>query len=337
MEQRIKDRYNDAILQEAMRRYGIKEDQIQLLDGFESYMYEFARGSERYILRIGHSIRRNTGLIQGEVHWINYLADGGAGVAKAILSRNGNLVEHIDDSQGGNFLATAFAKAKGGPPWEQAVWNTPPIFETYGRLVGRIHALSKTYQVPDPAWKRPEWDDESMLDVDKWLPESESVVLEKFQQVMAHLRALPKTHDSYGLIHFDAHPGNFFMDETGNITLFDFDDCNYSWYMNEIAIILFYNAMGPNNNPAFSRQFMTNFLHGYQQETPLDPAWLKEIPWFLKLREIDLYAIIHRSFDMDNLDEDPWVARFMKGRKERIENDLPVIDFDFESLAMNIR
>jgi hypothetical protein len=42
--------------------------------------------------------------------------------------------------------------------------------------------------------------------------------------------------------------------------------------------------------------------------------------------------VIHRSFDVDNL-EDPWVAMFMKGRRERIENEIPFIDFDFSSLA----
>ncbi len=61
-------------------------------------------------------------------------------------------------------------------------------------------------------------------------------------------------------------------------------------------------------------------------------AWLKEIPHFLKLREIDLYAIIHRSFDVDNLEDDPWVANYMRGRKEKIENDVPFIDFAFDRL-----
>jgi len=51
----------------------------------------------------------------------------------------------------------------------------------------------------------------------------------------------------------------------------------------------------------------------------------------LKLREIDLYAVIHRSFDVDNIDH-PWVEMFMKDRKGRIENDVPFIEFDFETL-----
>jgi len=52
----------------------------------------------------------------------------------------------------------------------------------------------------------------------------------------------------------------------------------------------------------------------------------------LKLREIDLYGVIHRSFDVDNL-EDPWVAMYMEDRKQRIENDMPYIEFDFTSLG----
>jgi hypothetical protein len=52
----------------------------------------------------------------------------------------------------------------------------------------------------------------------------------------------------------------------------------------------------------------------------------------LKLREIDLYAVIHRSFDVDNIDH-PWVAMYMQGRKTRIENDVLFLNIDFSSLA----
>ena len=35
------------------------QNRIRLLDGFESFMYEFERGEGEYILRIGHSLRRS--------------------------------------------------------------------------------------------------------------------------------------------------------------------------------------------------------------------------------------------------------------------------------------
>ncbi len=330
MEKRIKERFDDAILQEAMRRYGIARERIHLLDGFESFMYEFERGPEAFILRIGHSFRRTVPLIQGEVDWLNYLARGGASVARAILSERGNLVELIDDGRGENFLATAFVKAKGQAPSRATM--TPAVFETYGRLIGRMHALTKEYEPRDPAWRRLAWDDPEMLEVERHLPESEAVARERFRALMKHLNALPKDKETYGLIHQDAHGGNFFLDEVGQITLFDFDDCAYSWFMNDLAIVLFYAAMGNPDPVAFTQEFMRHFLTGYARENKLDPVWLKQIPYFLKLREIDLYAVIHRSFDVTNLD-DPWVERFMRGRKERIENNVPYIDFDFESLA----
>jgi len=53
----------------------------------------------------------------------------------------------------------------------------------------------------------------------------------------------------------------------------------------------------------------------------------------LKLREIDLFAQIHFSFlDGDHPDE-PWSARFMRDRRERIESGQPFIEFNWDSLA----
>ena len=123
MAKAIRERYNEEMLQEARRRYGIGADEIKLLAGFESFMFEFAQDGGDFILRIGHTIRRSVALIRGEVDWLNYLYDGGVGVARAIPSRSGELVEVIEDGRGGQFLAVAFIKAKGGPPWGEGRWN----------------------------------------------------------------------------------------------------------------------------------------------------------------------------------------------------------------------
>lgn len=333
MQKYIRDLFNDSILQRTMAYYGIAGDKIKPLDAFESLIFEFERDSGAYILRIGHSNRRSEALIQGEVDWINYLAAGGVSVARAIYSERGKLVEKVEDSQGGHFLATAFVKARGDHPWKVG-WS-PAVYETYGRLMGSMHALARDYRLVNPAWKRPEWDDPSMEFADQYLPASEAVVKEKYRRLMAHLRILPKDRDSYGLTHQDAHMANMFLDEAGTLTLFDFDDCAYHWFMNDIAIVLFYMAMEEKDPLAFTPEFMAHFFRGYRQAYRIDPAWLKEIPNFLKLREIDLYAVIHRDFDVNNID-DWWIERFMRDRKHRIENDVPYIDFDFETLAPHL-
>ena len=332
MDQLIKNRYSNTILQEAMRRYGIARDQIHSLDAFESFIYEFKRGPQAYILRIAHSSRRSESLVLGEVDWINYLAEHGVSVAKAILSESGKFVELIEDQQGGTFLVTAFVKAQGEAPWD--LW-TPELYESYGEMIGQIHTLSKYYQPDQAAWKRPDWNDTLFEFVERYLPESESIVKQKYKDVCQHVNRLAKERDFYGLTHQDAHGNNFFVDERGQITLFDFDECAYNWFINEIAIVLFYIVQDAEDWPTFTREFMSHFLRGYVQAFPLDFAWLKEIPNFLKIREIELYAIMYRDFDVENID-DEWCARFMHNRKSKIENDVPFIDFDFDSLSAHI-
>lgn len=332
MDQLIKDRYSDAILQEAMRRYGITSKQIHPLDAFESFIYEFERDSQAYILRIAHSVRRSESLVLGEVDWINYLADGGVSVAKAILSESGKLVEEIEDQWGGFFLTTAFVKAQGQAPWD--LW-TPELYESYGELIGRIHTLSRSYQPSQVDWKRPDWNDDLFEFVERYLPASESIAKQQYQDICNHVKTLPKDRDSYGLTHQDAHGNNLFVDEMGQITLFDFDECAYNWFINDIAVVLFYIVQGAEDGRAFTQEFMTHFLRGYIRACPLDFTWLREIPNFLKIREIELYAVIYRDFDLNNID-DEWCARFMHNRKFRIENNVPTVDFDFESLSAQL-
>jgi Ser/Thr protein kinase RdoA (MazF antagonist) len=171
--------------------------------------------------------------------------------------------------------------------------------------------------------------------VRRYLPASETVARDKYQAQLDHVYTLARDNASYGLIHQDAHGSNLLVDEAGVITLFDFDECAYSWFINDIAIVLFYIVMDAQDWPAFTRGFMTHFLRGYRQAHRLDPRWLKEIPCFLKLREIELYAAMHRDFDVSNI-ENAWCARFMRDRKYKIEHDVPFIDFDFGLLVAHL-
>jgi Ser/Thr protein kinase RdoA (MazF antagonist) len=314
-----------------MRRYGIEKDQIRALDAFESFIYEFERGPHSYILRIGHSLRRSEALIEGEVDWINYLAAGGVSVARAIRSETGKLVEAIEDGQGGQFLATAFVKAQGRPPHD--IWS-PSLYTAYGELLGSMHALAEHYQPAQPAWKRPTWEVDIQF-VERFLPASEEVAKQKYRALCDHLRTLPTDSRSYGLIHYDAHGSNFLVDEAGRLTLFDFDECAYSWYASDIAYVLFFMTMNESDPPALTQAFMSHFLRGYQQAYRLDQKWLRELPVFLKMAEIFMYAVIHRDYDLNRI-SDQWANRFMLGRKQKIEHDVPYLDFDFETLSTSL-
>lgn len=330
MDPKIASLYNENILAAARERYGIAAEKIKLLDGFESFMYEFNRPDGEYILRIGHSSRRTPDLIRGEVDWINTLANNGVTVARAIMSDAGQLVELIDDGQEGQFLCTAFVKAKGAIAGKEQINEI--LFRNYGHLMGKMHAAAKIYVPADPSWRRFTWDDPENITLDHQLGQVEKIIQEKFKKLFLHLRSLPCDPDGYGIIHQDAHLANLFVDENYTITLFDFDDCVYGHFIYDIAMVLFYISMWGRDDPtAFTRRFMPVFFEGYREYNRLDPSWLKELPNFLKLREIDLFAAI--LYTMGENPENAWSARYMQGRRARIENDVPYITFDWESLA----
>ena len=70
-------------------------------------------------------------------------------------------------------------------------------------------------------------------------------------------------------------------------------------------------------------------MNCYYQENIIDPTWFKELPYFLKLREIDLYAQINFAFGgFENVD-DPWCRKYLLGRKGRIEAGIPYVNFDW--------
>ena len=326
MEEKIRNRFNNTILAEAQQRYGIAPDKIEELGGFESFIYGFEKDGARYVLRLGHSLRRSPDLIRGEVDWINHLAACGAGAARAVHSKAGHLVELIDDGQGEHFLATAFAWAKGGPVWQNGGW-TELFMLNYGRLIGKMHALTKQYSLPNDDWKRPQWDDPIMTDAISALPQLDPKVMELAEANMAYLRSLPAVPDAFGLIHQDAHTGNLFVDENCQITLFDFDDCAYGHFIYDIAMAVFYAITNHPNPVEFCSQFWPKFWQGYCEENQLDSLWLKEILPFMKLREIDLYGVLSR--DYPDLSGDGWGATFMRGRREIIHAERPYIDFDF--------
>lgn len=333
MDPAIRALYNYDIFRAAVANYDLDPAAVSELGGFESFIYAFSRNGDDFVLRVGHDSRRPPDMVRGEIDWLNYLHAGGAGVARAVPSARGNLVETVPDANGGHFLATAFDRAQGRRGW-QVGW-TPERYETYGRLIGRIHRLSKDYAPGNPDWRRPPWDDDSNSDALHTLPPEETVARARYEQVLAEISELPQDGDSLGLIHQDAHEGNFLMTDDGRITLFDFDDCVYHWFAFDIAMVSFYKVTMAEDMAGLTAEFMPPFLTGYAQENALDPFWLSQVPLFHKLREIELFGVIQRDMDPNN--RDPWSAWFMDGRRQRIEDDAPFVDFDYITLAGYLR
>lgn len=333
MDPAIQALFDKDTLAKVVERYDAVVSGVTLLDGFENFVYLLDLRGAPAVLRVSHSGRRPADMVRGEVEWINYLADRQVPAARALESVRGNLVEVVP-AAAGEFVAVVFERAPGGHV-QKDDWG-PDLFFRLGQLVGRMHALTRGYEPSDPTIKRPDWYQETAGFVGQRLPASQKKVIRKFDELVDHLTTLPTRRDSYGLVHTDVHAGNFFFSD-GQVTLFDFDDCQYSWFVDDIAMAVFYSV--PLASPddvisSMARIFFTHFMAGYRPENDLDPEWLEHIPAFLKLRELLVYAAIYEHVEGDMSRLGDWDGRLMDGRMDRIINNVPFVDLDFVQLAV---
>ncbi len=305
------------ILQQAARRYGVDAASLSPVEGGHfTHVYQFEREGTTYILRVTPpNDEIDAAAMRAILAWIFYLHDHGASVVAPVLSEEGNVVETIEDGEQ-TLVVTAVEKAPGmlGEIVLFEQW-TPELFETLGHVVGKLHAVAATYEPAEPALQRPHWTGESGLYYLQ-TPDIPTLAAEKAAPVLAQVKALPKDRAGYGLIHGDLHGGNFFVDLAESaITLFDFDDCLYGWYVMDIAMSVFdMIVLTPEaDKVAFARRFLRHYLAGYTRERPLDSFWIAQLPLLLKLLELDVYTQVYLYHDPT--DTTSWTGRFMRDRE----------------------
>jgi Ser/Thr protein kinase RdoA (MazF antagonist) len=174
------------------------------------------------------------------VAFVQYLFANGGSVSPVIHSRKGNLLEEITHNDH-TFFVCLFEKAKG----KMLVDNQyryrvgVPITEYYyncGKTLGRLHRLSKGYT---PVHRRHTFLDKfNAAYINTLIPDSLSLLKEKMAGLLDTLRGLNKDRESYGMIHFDYNDGNYSIDfDNGQITVYDFDNACFAWYMFDLASI----------------------------------------------------------------------------------------------------
>ncbi len=315
--------------------YNLTSAQLQPMPGGHfSEVYEFDDHGVTYVLRITPpNADIDLAPMQSIHEWLAFLAVQGGPVPRPLRSRGGHLIEVVPAGDQ-TYLVGAAEKAPGilAEGMAPEGWSDE-LFQALGRTVGEAHRIAQSYQ-PSAERRRPAWDE--MTNCFNPLDHQSTAapwLLEKYLRVENFIQKLPKSTSSYGLAHMDLHFGNFFV-ETGSqrVTLFDFDDCAYGWYIMDIAMLLF-DVLVVYDQPdrqQFGQRFLTNVLHGYIPSMPDSAFWVEQLPLFLKLLEISIFMRFYRA-DVEPA-TDGWLGKFMHGRKERILNDVPYVDLDFSEI-----
>ncbi|GMA62571.1 hypothetical protein GCM10025859_30110 [Alicyclobacillus fastidiosus] len=138
---------------------------------------------------------------------------------------------------------------------------------------------------------------------------------------------MPCDDQSYGLIHGDFCFGNYSVQSDGTITVFDFDESQYGWFIQDIAVNLFYGIAVPSGDEdelAFTQRYLTYVFEGYDRENTLGRDCLTHLSTFLDLRQAILYSSLYRNGKLDKLDE--WSKEFLRRARTNMENQLPLVD-----------
>lgn len=308
--------------------FGLSGERLNLIGGGRtSYVYEYQVAERSLILRMVEDCGDRYMLTCAETDYVTYLTNHGVNASRPIVSLRGDLTEAIEVKEG-KFVVTVFERAPGKPiSLEQ--W-TPEIWEALGTELGTIHRLSRDYK-SSLAVSRPQWHESEIMNIDRYIPKQHRILRDKACELVSKLKQLPAERGSYGLIHSDPNRGNMYA-HNGRITLFDFEDCEYHWFVNDLAVALYFaveDSFTGKDIGGYVRDFMKALIKGYTRRHHIDAYWLRKIPLFHKLR--DLLTVLYFYADGGNSLGEHEIARATRSRIN-IEFDRPYVPIDLEDV-----
>lgn len=331
MQKELAERFDDTVLEEAVERFGLDPARIRELPGFENRVYEVERDGRDHILRLAHSARRTVHATRGEVEWLAHLAEHGVPVAPAVRSRAGRRVEVLRPHPDGSyFVAVLFVRAEGEvledvPALKDRYWG-PDLFRRWGAVAGRMHRVSVGWRESHPFHRRPHWWEYDVLDVRRFVPPDQHRVRERADELLARLHGFPRDDEIYGLIHADLTQLNFCVKD-GEMTLIDFDNCERSWFVKDLAVSLYYvSGVARNGEPTPAEEFLVPFLEGYREEGEIDPRVVDAVPLFLRLQRVMNYTLAWQRSSPEELEKER--GEELARTRRAIEEAEPVVELD---------
>lgn len=287
---------NTHVLSVVTELFHLEGYNIQLIpphEGGRNVVYTCEQeGCESLILRVSFLPDRKREDYIAELEYVRYLFDHGASVSNVMNSKNGHLLDEITYAEH-KFFVSLFNKAKGmllvenhyqyreGVPLTEYYYNS-------GKVLGKMHQLSKSYV---PVHRRHHFVDRYNTErIERLVPKSFSLLRSKMVELLQAVKELSSTQETFGMIHFDYNDGNYSIDfDTGQITVYDFDNSCLGWYMFDLAS-LWMNGVGwvqfeadADKRKQFMDEYFQTALSGYTSETQISAVMLEKLPLFIQV------------------------------------------------------
>lgn len=247
-----------------------------------------------FILRITSVNHRSKDEIIGEIDFLTFLSNNGVNVAIPIPTLSNDMITEFK-FENGNAIAVAFTIAD-GMQWEEQERDDRDYIKYIGQELGRIHRCSLNYIINGNP-RRKYYENQHLAKAYDIFENYNADLSKAYKQFMEQLQQLPKTKENFGLTHGDFMFSNYTLAKNKKVTVYDFDECEYSWFISDIATFLYFHLISDEPSKTAEKidgaeEVIVNFMLGYLTENNLPLEELKQLDIFLKLREYVLLSAI---------------------------------------------
>jgi len=276
----------------ALGCYGLDGATVTLLSVSENGTFLVTKDGQRRVLRVHRPGYHSLAAIESELDWTESLRrDSAITTPEVIRATDGRRVvaAHVGDE---TRLVDLFTFVEGTIAEDDA---SDISFGELGAITAALHEHVRQWIRP-AAFTRFRWDLQTMLGSDgRWgdwrnAPSlgaaDAATIAEAERKVIDRLTAYGMGPQRFGLVHNDLRMSNLMVHQ-GKITVIDFDDCGWSWYLADLGAVVSFIE----DSPAAPR-IVDEWLDGYRRVRDIAAADLAEIPTFVMLRRLMLTAWI---------------------------------------------
>lgn len=296
--------HHERFARAALPAYGRRDDStLKLLSLSENATYLVDDG-DPLVLRVHRPGYHSLQAIRSELSWMTALREE-TGVLTPHLILADDASDVVSATVGTDTLHVDAVTFVPGCTAEEA----PEVigFDELGRLSALMHDHVGRWTPPE-YFTRFRWDLATMLYPGaRWgnwrdapgLTETGAEVIARAAAVIdSRLTEFGCGPDRFGLVHADLRMANLMVDPAGGpntaITVIDFDDCGWSWYLADLGAVVSFIEDTPD-----AEQIVADWLRGYRSVRTLAPDHVDLVPTFVMLRRIMLSAWIGSHPDAD--------------------------------------
>lgn len=287
---------------DVLRQWNVDEPRLDLIKHRENAVFRVESDEFQAALRMHRQGYHTDDELRSELQWMQALGSAGIRVPEAMRTTSGEWfakqpVDGLPDALQVDLWHWIDGEQLGSV--EEGVANEAEVESTYrtlGELAARVHNQAASWDLPE-GFTRHAWDADGLAgespfwgrfwEIEAANAEQRGLLARARESIHRDLSALPKTTDTYSMIHADFAAENIMVDDDG-VRLIDFDDAGFGWHLFELVTALIFIR----GEEYFDRAERA-LIEGYRKHRSLTDEALELLPLFYLARSTTYVGWVH--------------------------------------------